>query len=382
MLIAPPVAPVLGRITAIAARFEPRSTRLDSAKDPALSNNSMTLSRLGSTSSFEAILADALGGDSTSGTDRAFASGDSIDLRGLDLAGMGLGRLGGEQAVSETGLGDGPSTGHDVVDAATRYLGVPYKWGGTDPAKGLDCSGLVQRACADVGISLPRTSYDQAKAGVGVASLAEARPGDLVAFGEPVDHIGIYIGEGRILQAPHSGDVVRVTDIKRPITAIRRVVPEERSVGAATTESVPVAGATNSAIPGSAPYAQLFADAGARHGVDPKLLAAVAKVESNFNPGAVSPAGAVGLMQIMPATARGLGVDPADPAQAVDGAARYLATQLRDFGDVGLALAAYNAGPGAVRRFGGIPPYAETRSYVSKVLGQFDRTRLPIGVSR
>ena len=122
------------------------------------------------------------------------------------------------------------------------------------------------------------------------------------------------------------------------------------------------------------PYAELFNAAGARYGVPPQLLAAVAKVESEFNRHAVSPAGARGLMQLMPSTARGLGVDPFDPAQAVDGAARLLKENLARFGSTELALAAYNAGPGAVRRYGGVPPYAETQNYVRKIMGMLGGT--------
>lgn len=126
---------------------------------------------------------------------------------------------------------------------------------------------------------------------------------------------------------------------------------------------------------GGARFEASFREAGARHGVDPALLAAVAWTESNFNPQAVSHAGALGLMQIMPGTAEGLGVDPRDPVQAIDGAARYLRQQLDRFGDVRLALAAYNAGPGAVQKYSGIPPYEETISYVGKVLTRFDQLR-------
>lgn len=116
------------------------------------------------------------------------------------------------------------------------------------------------------------------------------------------------------------------------------------------------------------PYADLFRAAGAAHGIQPSVLAAVAKIESAFDPNAVSHAGAQGLMQFMPATAADMGVDPFDPASAIDGAARYLSQNLRRFGSLELALAAYNAGPGAVQQHGGIPPFAETQAYVPKVL--------------
>ncbi|MCD5350667.1 lytic transglycosylase domain-containing protein [Kineosporia mesophila] len=126
-------------------------------------------------------------------------------------------------------------------------------------------------------------------------------------------------------------------------------------------------GATRASALGSTPYADVFTAAGKRYGLDPALLSAVAKTESNYNASAKSPAGAQGLMQLMPGTARELGVDPMVPAQAVDGAARYLSDQLRTFGRVDLALAAYNAGPGAVRKYDGVPPYTETENYVRRV---------------
>ncbi|MGY1748508.1 NlpC/P60 family protein [Modestobacter sp. SYSU DS0511] len=254
-------------------------------------------------------------------------------------------------------------TGAEVVGAAQKYLGVPYRWGGTDPKSGLDCSGFTQRVYADLGVSIPRTSAQQATAGRPVASLAEAQPGDLVFFDNSgnrpgIDHVGLYIGGGKMIAAPQEGDVVKVQDVGRP-TVIRRVLPD----GAV---SAPSTAARGTGL-GGVPYADLFRAAGSRHGVDPAVLAAMAKTESNFNTAAVSPAGAQGLMQFMPATARGLGVDPGDPASAIDGAARYLASLTQQFGSTELALAAYNAGPGAVQRAGGVPPYAETRSYVQKV---------------
>ena len=105
------------------------------------------------------------------------------------------------------------------------------------------------------------------------------------------------------------------------------------------------------------------------HDLSAALVDTVARRESAYHAGAVSKAGAIGLMQLMPATARSLGVDPRDPAANMDGGALYLRRQLTRFGGrIDLALAAYNAGPGAVERYGGIPPYRETRAYVAATL--------------
>lgn len=117
--------------------------------------------------------------------------------------------------------------GSRAIDIAKKYLGVPYLWGGTNPKRGLDCSGLVQLVYRQLGVNLPRVSRDQAKAGKRVSSLSNARPGDLVAFasrGLPVGHIGIYIGDNMMIHAPRTGKNVEITSLKgRTPAAIRRV---------------------------------------------------------------------------------------------------------------------------------------------------------------
>lgn len=117
------------------------------------------------------------------------------------------------------------------------------------------------------------------------------------------------------------------------------------------------------------PFKGMIVEASQRYGLPPALVMAVVKAESNFRPEARSPKGAMGLMQLMPSTAEGLGVeDPFDPRQNVEGGVRYLRQLLDHFGDLKLALAAYNAGPSEVKRHNGIPPYPETQLYVEKVL--------------
>ncbi len=141
----------------------------------------------------------------------------------------------------------------------------------------------------------------------------------------------------------------------------------QSATGAATG-----AAATPTTLGGGTPtqYDAQITAAATKYGIDPALLKGLIRQESNFNASAQSGAGAQGLTQLMPGTASSLGVDPSDPAQAIEGGAKYLKQQLDRFGgDPSKALAAYNAGPGAVAKYGGVPPYAETQNYVQKVLG-------------
>jgi len=124
-------------------------------------------------------------------------------------------------------------------------------------------------------------------------------------------------------------------------------------------------------------YEALIQQAAARNGVDPAVLHGLIQQESGFDPSATSSAGACGLTQLMPGTASSLGVsNPLDPAESIEGGARYLGQLTSEFGgNTSDALAAYNAGPGAVQEYGGIPPYSETESYVTKVLGYAEAYR-------
>lgn len=118
---------------------------------------------------------------------------------------------------------------------------------------------------------------------------------------------------------------------------------------------------------------EMLTSAAKRHGVDPKLVKAIAIAESNMNQNEISEVGAIGVMQLMPETAEGLGVNPYDVQENIEGGTKFLKQMLNKFdGDVRLAVAAYNAGPGAVQKYGGVPPYGETQAYVGRVLGMYE----------
>ena len=136
------------------------------------------------------------------------------------------------------------------------------------------------------------------------------------------------------------------------------------------TGALAISGIANTQANG--PLNNMIRHAALKYNVDPVLLTSLIGQESSFNQNAVSPAGAVGYGQLMPDTAAELGVDPYDPEQNIDGSARYLRQMLdSNGGNVKLALAAYNAGQGAVNQYGGIPPYEETQDYVSSVMSGY-----------
>jgi soluble lytic murein transglycosylase-like protein len=163
--------------------------------------------------------------------------------------------------------------------------------------------------------------------------------------------------------ATYDGPTQFLSTGARPIA---RVISPARRSGA---------GGRRAMVAPTAATAEAIHAAAQRHQVDERLVTAVAYQESGFNPAAVSPKGARGVMQLMPQTAMAMGVDASDPAGNIDGGADYLSRMMRRFGgDTVKALAAYNAGPAAVERYGGVPPYAETVNYVNSILGRMNRT--------
>ena len=174
------------------------------------------------------------------------------------------------------------------------------------------------------------------------------------------------IGQLQAMMAAASGAAPAQSTSTSFSSALAGATTPPTTAALATPTATATPTSTSSSLPAGTPYAAEITAAAQANGLDPALLAGLVKQESGFNPTAGSPAGARGLTQLMPGTAAGLGVtNVLDPVQSLNGGAKYLKQQLDAFGgDVAKALAAYNAGPGAVQRFGGIPPYAETQNYV------------------
>lgn len=148
---------------------------------------------------------------------------------------------------------------------------------------------------------------------------------------------------------------------------VERIAPDEVPI------REPAASQGDATPDPSAPYAEMIDRSAAREGVDPRLVRAVIQVESAYQPAARSPKGATGLMQLMPDTARRYAVrNPYDPDSNISAGIKHLKTLLDRYGQLPLALAAYNAGEAAVERFGGIPPFPETQNYVRQILRLFE----------
>jgi peptidoglycan DL-endopeptidase CwlO len=166
----------------------------------------------------------------------------------------------------------------------------------------------------------------------------------------------------------YEGVLQRIDDLEQKL-APRTAAPASDGPQEPFAASLQAALGSPDAGSGQDRYAGLIRAAAARYGVDERLVHAVVGAESDYDPKCVSSAGAMGLMQLMPENCRELGVsNPFDPAQNIDGGVRHLKQMLNGFGRLDLALAAYNAGRGAVRRYGGVPPYRETQAYVNKIL--------------
>jgi soluble lytic murein transglycosylase-like protein len=178
--------------------------------------------------------------------------------------------------------------------------------------------------------------------------------------------------QGHVLRLYRNGGVIEL-----PAAAVLRFEPLPEPPAA--PESAPAA------VPQLSPQ-ELITNAALRHGLPPPFVHSVVRAESAYRTDAVSPKGARGLMQLMPATARRLGIDPDNPAENAEGGVRYLRELLLKYRDdpwqVRKALAAYNAGPGAVERYRGIPPYSETSRYIERVLRLYRNQRLPGGAKQ
>jgi cell wall-associated NlpC family hydrolase len=216
----------IGRIHGIEASLQQlaQGARVSAAPTPAGAATAADTASFGGASfapaSFAAALSSALG-TSPSG----LASSEVASAMGALLPAAG--RTTAITAAVPTGTGGGSVSGDAVVAAARKYIGVPYVWGGTNPAVGMDCSGFVQRVFKDLGVELPRVVSDQMQKGTPVASLAEAKPGDLlVSYGG--EHISIYLGNGKAIDAPVPGQTIQIRDAWEKysnLTSIRRIVP-------------------------------------------------------------------------------------------------------------------------------------------------------------
>lgn len=200
-------------------------------------------------------------------------------------------------------------------------------------------------------------------------------PSGELAIAQRVQQLQAMIEQTR--QSAVTGIVPGVATSASSTTAQPATFASALQAATTTGTATPAAYASTSGAAQSTPYDGLIEQAAQRYGVEPAVLHGLIQQESGFDPNAQSSAGASGLTQLMPGTASSLGVaNPLDPTEAIEGGARYLGQMMSEFGgNTADALAAYNAGPGAVKQYGGVPPYAETQSYVTKVLGYAEAYR-------
>ncbi len=196
---------------------------------------------------------------------------------------------------------------------------------------------------------MPRTVLAAAVAAMGLA-LSSAAPADADLFSSK-NRKGVFKSQSKLLDTRAAKQYSASVRLKPPtvVTPTKWATPKYRGKY-------------------KGQFLNMAKQAATKHGIPVDLFLRLVQQESNWNPAAVSHAGAIGLAQLMPGTARLLRVDPTDPQQNLEGGARYLKQQYRTFGTWKLALAAYNAGPGAVKKHGGVPPYKETRNYV-RIIG-------------
>lgn len=180
------------------------------------------------TAELDSVLASLAGGTATASTQSADSStiADSVAFTQAIESLLSCGTDTGTALQSSASAGNLLSglTGQDLVESAMKYLGTPYVWGGEDPS-GVDCSGLVQLAFADLGISVPRVAADQGTLGIPVDNLSKAKPGDLLIFRNG-EHIGIYLGNNQMIHSPQPGETVEISEVYNTPTSIRRVFQE------------------------------------------------------------------------------------------------------------------------------------------------------------
>jgi len=219
----------LERISSIQSRFGMMQAAGTTSEATAVQNTQATMTEASSLESLASTLGLGTSGtslESLSSLLGSDASRSSLFAQALDAANATAAAPAASSASSESTGSTGGTDGADIVATARKYLGVPYVWGGTNPNKGLDCSGLVQLVLGELGVDMPRVARDQAKEGTAVASLAEARPGDLLGMRNG-SHIAIYLGDNKILHAPQPGESVSIRSLTSAddIDTIRRIVP-------------------------------------------------------------------------------------------------------------------------------------------------------------